>query len=199
MAMTAVGTLKPSGRKVSRAPGISGSLRQSSFSTAILRTMQTMQVTESMMALRPLHEIPLYNQDIDRSPALSSVATLRREIAASDGVVVSTSEYNHGIPGVLKNALDLALRPAFDSCFRDKPVLILSSATGHLGGVRAQYQLRETLTSMLAQVVPLREIVITDVGSRILEGRVVDASTLAHLEAGLHALLHEIELRKKLA
>ena len=120
---------------------------------------------------------------------------MRSEVSGAAGVVIATPEYNHGVPGVLKNALDWASRPAFASCFRDKPVLIITSALGGTGGVRAQYQLRETLVSMLARVVPGREIILGDVESRIHDGIFSDRDTLRVLTKGIGALRNEILIR----
>ncbi len=176
--------------------GISGSLRAASFSTAILRAIQARltQGTElgTELRLMTLETIPLYNEDQDRKPALPAVAALRSLIAASDAVLIATPEYNHGLPGVLKNALDWASRPAFESCFRAKPVLILSSATAFTGGVRAQYQLRETLAAMQAEVVPAREIVIASVDRKMIDGQFSDGESLAFIAAGIDQLRQQI-------
>jgi chromate reductase len=150
--------------------GISGSLRKGSFSGAILHAIGKRFASDFTFNFCSLAEVPAYNEDLDREPASPAVACLRHSILESDGVIIATPEYNHGIPGVLKNALDWASRPAFQSSFRNKPVLIISSGPGALGGVRAQYQLRETLISMLARVIPTREIVVANVHAGMQEG-----------------------------
>ncbi len=181
--------------KLSRGPlkmlAISGSLRAASFSTDILRAM-SQEFADLTIAVRTLEGIPLYNEDLDIEPALVPIAEIRAEIRESDGVVIATPEYNHGIPGVLKNALDWASRPAFASCFRGKPVLIITSASGGTGGVRAQYQLRETLVSMLAHIVPGREIFLAGVENRVRNGSFTDADTLRVVRKGIDALRKEI-------
>ena len=177
--------------------GISGSLRAASFSTAILRTVQARMNPEIDLELMTLETIPLYNEDQDRQPALSAVAAFRSSIAASDAVLIATPEYNHGVPGVLKNALDWASRPAFSSCFQAKPVLILSSATAFTGGVRAQYQLRETLASMQAAVVSTREIVIPSVDRKIMDGRFQDEESLAFIAAEINQLRQQVRSHRE--
>ena len=171
---------------------ISGSLREASFSTAILRALSQEEHLGVTLTVKTLEDIPLYNEDLDTDPPLTPVAELRNEVQASDGVVIATPEYNHGLPGVLKNALDWASRPAFASCFRGKPVLIMTSASGGTGGVRAQYQLRETLVSMLAHVVSGREILLSGVENRIRDNKFTDADTLRVLARGIHALRAEV-------
>ena len=176
---------------------LSGSLRAMSFSTAILRALSQEEHLGVTLTVKTLEDIPLYNEDLDTDPALTPIAELRDEVQASDGVVIATPEYNHGMPGVLKNALDWASRPAFASCFRGKPVLIVTSASGSTGGVRAQYQLRETLVSMLAHVVAGREILLSGVENRVRDNRFTDADTQRVLARGIHALRTDILSRRQ--
>lgn len=182
-------------RRSLRVLAISGSLREASFSTAILKALGREKFPDITIAVRTLEGIPLYNEDLDTKPALPAIEEMRAEVSRSDGVLIATPEYNHGIPGVLKNALDWASRPAFESCFRGKPVLIFTSASGGTGGVRAQYQLRETLVSMLAHLVPSREILLGGVVNRIRDGEFNDSDTLRVLTKGLDALRKEMLLR----
>jgi chromate reductase len=144
-------------------------------------------------------EIPFYNEDLDVQPALPPVADLRSKGAGSDGIVIATPKYNRGVPGVLKNALDWASRPAFASCFRGKPVLIISSAPAFTGGVRAQYQLRETLSSMLAHIVPGREVIVAGVNARMSHGRFTDEESLAFIATGLNRLREEVLSQRAVA
>ena len=182
-----------------RIVGISGSLRINSFSTALLEALRSRCLPGEDFKIVNLEKIPSFNEDLDREPAVPPVADLRRAVAGADAVVIATPEYNHGIPGVLKNALDWASRPAFAACFRDKPVLILSSAPGVTGGVRAQYQLRETLTAMLARVVPGREIVIGDVQTKMRGSVFADEASLIVITKALEQLRSEVKSRRKTA
>ena len=178
--------------------GISGSLRAASFSTAILRAVQAQLAADTELQIMTLEAVPLYNEDLDHQPPLPGVAALRGSIAAADAVLIATTEYNHGIPGVLKNALDWASRPAFSSSLRGKPVLMLSSATAFTGGVRAQYQLRETLVSMEAEVIPTREIVIPSVNRKVKDGQFQDQECLAFIAAAIHQLRHRVLSQREL-
>ena len=143
--------------------GISGSLRKASCSTEILRVLAKKSSPAIHVHLVTLEEIPPYNEDLDPATGVPAVNALKRLISASDGVLISTPEYNRGIPGVLKNALDWLSRPVFKSCFKDKPVSIISSSKAFTGGVRAQYQLRETLISMHAQLVMGPEVIVAGI------------------------------------
>ncbi len=181
--------------RVVRLLGISGSLRKNAFSTSILQGVALTVDPGSEMSVVTLENVPLYNQDLDVTPAPAGVAKLRAAVAACDVVVIATSEYNHGVPGILKNALDWASRPAFQSCFRDKPVLILSSSSASTGGVHAQSQLRETLMSMQAHVVVTREIVVGDVNEQIGNGLLTDRATLDFILQAISKLREQIDLR----
>jgi chromate reductase len=174
--------------------GISGSLRSAAASTAILRTLAKRMPADATLTLRPLADIPLYNEDETRPQALAAVETFKREIAAADGLIVISPEYNHGISGVLKNAIDWASRPGYDGVLKNKPVLVMSSATSPLGGARAQLQLRELFASTLSRVVARRQIVIGQTGQKIQDGELTDAATLAFIDDGVGDLIDEVVL-----
>src|ERR1700741_3376756 len=118
--------------------GISGSLRGGSFSTALLNEIVGMSDAHVRITAFPLRDVPLYNQDLEPAPghAPAPVLELRRAIAAADALVLVSPEYNYGMSGVMKNALDLASRPAYKSVLAAKPVLIISNSPGALGGAR---------------------------------------------------------------
>jgi chromate reductase, NAD(P)H dehydrogenase (quinone) len=178
--------------------GISGSLRQASFSTAILRSLARRAAPSMLIDVLTLEEIPFYNEDLDCPPGPSGVAKLKRSVAESDGVLIATPEYNHGMPGVLKNALDWASRPAFQSCLKNKPVAIISSSLAFTGGVRAQYQLRETLIAMQAHLVTGPEIVIGGVHTKFADTDYHDETGWSFLMQSLERLRAEILIRRAL-
>jgi chromate reductase, NAD(P)H dehydrogenase (quinone) len=173
--------------------GIFGSLRNGSFSTAVLNAMAEATAPQADYAFADVGALPLFNQDLYIDPLPASVQHLRDQIAAADGIVISSGEYNHGIPGVLKNALDWASRPHNGSPLKDKPVLIMTSSPAVTGGVRAQYQIRETVISALARPLNTPEIVIGLVGSKMAEGRFQDAAAIEFALNGFAALFAEID------
>jgi chromate reductase len=122
--------------------------------------------------------LPLYDEDEDGNAAPDVVQAFRRAIGDSDGVVIATPEYNHGVPGVLKNALDWASRPYGQSVLIGKPVLAISISSAFTGGVRAQAQLRETLHAVEAAVVRGPQVVIGNIGTKVQDGRLVDEASL---------------------
>ena len=118
-------------------------------------------------------------------------------MAAADGLVISSSEYNHGVPGVLKNAIDWASRPHNASPLAGKPFLVITSSPASTGGVRAQYQLREALVSALARPVLTPEIVIGGVAAKMTDGRFTDTASIDFALAGCTRLFAEIALRQR--
>ena len=121
--------------------GIAGSLRRDSFNAALLREAQALAPAATRMEIVDLAPLPLYNRDLEDDGVPAPVEDFRQALAAADGLVVATPEYNYSIPGVLKNAIDWASRPP-DSPLDGKPMAIMG-AGGRFGTVRAQMHLRE--------------------------------------------------------
>lgn len=168
--------------------GLSGSLRRHAYSTAVLLTLADALPKDVRLEVRSLEDIPLYNEDLDGEDAPAVVAALRSDIAAADGLVVISPEYNHGMSGVMKNALDWLSRPGLSSCLRDKPVLTLTASPSALGGVRAQQQLNETFIATCSRLVIRRQVVIGMVADKVLDGRLVHQPTLDFILDGVRDL-----------
>jgi chromate reductase len=178
-----------------RIAGISGSLRQASFSTALIKLLAERVSQPIELSFVDISEIPLYNEDLDGENKPAAVTAVNAAIAQADAVLFVTPEYNHGVPGVLKNALDWISRPVFNSALKGKPVSIISSSFAFTGGVRAQYQLRETLSSMLAHVVPGPEVVVGGVHTKFKDEAFLDQATLDFMLQSLDRLRAEAQLR----
>jgi chromate reductase, NAD(P)H dehydrogenase (quinone) len=172
--------------------GLSGSLRRASNGTAVLRGLQDALAPKAALDIFFLHGLPLYNEDDDGEHTPESVRALRSAIDTTDGVIMVSPEYNHGMSGVLKNALDWASRPYGCSVLRSKPVLTMTTSPAFTGGVRAQQQMNETLASIPARAVLRPQIVIGSVHEKVSDGRVVDEATLRFALAGVDNLLDEI-------
>lgn len=124
--------------------GIVGSLRRESFNKALLRASQ--QLCPSRMTIEMyegLGSIPPYDGDLENTAYPGVVEDFKGRIRAADGILIVTPEYNYGLPGVLKNAIDWASRPPDDSAWEGKPLAIMGASTGQGGTVRAQLQLRQ--------------------------------------------------------
>lgn len=121
--------------------GISGSLRARSLNTALLRAAQQMAGTDVHLEAATLHGIPLYDGDVEQRDGLpAAVSELKERMVASDGVLLCTPEYNNGIPGVFKNAIDWLSRPADDipRVFGDRPFAVIGASPGGFGTILAQ-------------------------------------------------------------
>ena len=182
-------------RPTYRLLAISGSLRKQAFSKAILLALADATASEAQYDYADIGELPHFNQDLYAEPLPAAVEHLRRQVAAADGLVIVSPEYNHGMPGVLKNALDWASRPHNGSPLKNKPVLIVTSSPATTGGVRAQYQIRETLVSALARPVNTPEIVIGLVGTKMVDGKFTDAATIEFARAGFTAMFQQIAVK----
>lgn len=174
--------------------GVSGSLRRDSNNTTILRTLLERMGDKAELSLFPLNEIPPYNADLEGDNLPESVRALKGVIGESDGLVFCSPEYNYGMPGVLKNALDWASRPAHQSPLKGKPALIMTSSPGATGGARAQAQLREALSATLARAIARPQIVFAGVHEKIRDGRFVDQTGIEVALSGIDDLLREVAL-----
>lgn len=135
---------------------ISGSLRRDSHNTRLLRAAaDLLPPGAELEVLDPeaLRAIPHYDEDLRAAGEPAAVADLRRRVAGADAVLVSTPEYNHSLPGALKNAIDWLSRPLAESPFRGKPVAVVGASTGLFGAVWAQAEARKVLGAVGARVV----------------------------------------------
>jgi chromate reductase, NAD(P)H dehydrogenase (quinone) len=172
--------------------GMSGSLRAGSYSNAVLETLGQKFAGAAELTVWDLAPIPAYNQDFEGDKRPAPVKELLAAIDAADGLVLCAPEFNHSIPGVLKNALDWASRPAFASVMAYKPVAIMTTSRGPLGGARCLEHMRVMLASMLSRVVLAREVIITACADKVLDGRLVDETSLGFACSAVEALLREI-------
>jgi chromate reductase len=133
--------------------GISGSLRHDSHNSALLRAAaERLPAGAELVPFERLGEIPPYDEDVEVDGVPEVVRDLREAIRAADVVLLATPEYNHSIPGQLKNALDWASRPAGKSSLNGKPAATIGASTGMFGAVWAQADLRKVLGAMGGRV-----------------------------------------------
>lgn len=119
-----------------------GSLREGSINRKVARSICGLRGDNLECAMVEIGDLPLYNQDLDPSPPRQWVR-FRERIAAADGILFCTPEYNRGVPGVLKNAVDIGSRPYGKSVWDQKPAAIVSASPGSIGGFGANHQLRQ--------------------------------------------------------
>src|SRR5580693_6614429 len=174
--------------------GMSGSLRAGSFSNAILATLSDHFADRADLKVYDLAPIPLYNQDFEGDKRPPAVKQMLADIEAADGLVLCAPEFNHSIPGVLKNAIDWASRPAFASVLAYKHVALMATSRGPLGGARCLEHMRIALDSCLSRIALAREVIICGAEAKIRDGRLVDETSLGFATGAVEALLREIAL-----
>lgn len=169
--------------------GISGSLRRNSTNRALLRTAQAVAPPDVTIEIADLHDIPLFNVDVEAEGMPEAVLAFRDRIRAADALIFATPEYNWSIPGVLKNAIDWASRKGLDpsSPLDGKPAAIMSAA-GMSGGMRAQMHLREILQHNDLRVLNRPSLMIARAAQYFEDGRLVDPNLRARLARQLAAL-----------
>ena len=169
--------------------GLSGSLRRGSHNTRLLRGAGSLLPDGvELVVFDRLGEIPLFNQDDEQAPPAAVIA-LKEAIAATDGVLVATPEYNHSIPGVLKNALDWASRPVAETPLRGKPAAVIGASTSLFGAVWAQAETRKVLGATGARVID-RELPVPQAEDALgADGLPVEPEVRESLQATLDELL----------
>ena len=173
---------------------ISGSLREASYNTRLLRTAAELAAGEEveLELWDGLKAVPPYDEDDDRDPAPEAVSRLREAIAGADGILFATPEYNSSIPGQLKNAIDWASRPLATNPLRNKPVAVIGSSTGMFGAVWAQAELRKVLAATGARVAEA-EVAVGHAQTRFDEdGRLVDDEIREQLQEAVQVLAEEV-------
>lgn len=140
--------------------GIAGSLRAASYNRGLIRAAMEVAPPGTSVVSYDLAEIPIFNADVEADGDPPAVADFKRSIANADALLIATPEYNHCVPGVLKNAVDWASRPARQSVLTDKPVAILGASTGRGATARAQAHLRDGLAYTNGLVLPLPEVLV---------------------------------------
>jgi chromate reductase, NAD(P)H dehydrogenase (quinone) len=154
-----------------RVLGISGSLRSGSLNSALLRAAaERLPGGAELVEFERLREVPPYDEDLELEATPAVVEELRQAVREADAVLIATPEYNHSIPGQLKNALDWASRPAGQSALNGKPAAAIGASTGMFGAVWAQAETRKVLGAMGGRVIEA-ELPIGHAGERYVDGR----------------------------
>ena len=186
-----------------RVLGIAGSLRRDSYNHALLRVAaERLPAGVELVEFDRLGEIPPYDADLEEggAPAPAAVAALREAMREADAVLIATPEYNHSIPGVLKNALDWASRPAGESALTGTPAAVIGASTGMFGAVWAQAETRKVLGALGGRVVET-ELPVPHAAQAYAGGQLELSPEQAEVLDGLLAeLVSEVEeLREGLA
>lgn len=169
---------------------ICGSLRKGSYNRIVMNALQGYAPEGMRIAEAPSYaEFPLYNADIQNSSGFPApVQTLAEAIRAADGVIFVSPEYNYGVPGPLKNAIDWVSRLP-NQPFANKPIALISASAGILGGGRMQYDLRRSMIFLDAWTMNKPEIFIGNVSQKIDEktGQIKDEQAIGFIKQQLAA------------
>ena len=181
-----------------RVLGISGSLRRDSHNSELLRAAaELLPPGAELVVWEDLKAVPPFDADEEAGVRAESLRTLAAAIDDADAVLFATPEYNHSLPGALKNALDWVSRPLAESPLRGKPVAVIGASTGLFGAVWAQAELRKVLGAIGARVID-RELPVGQAADAFADdGRLADHDlelTLADLLAELAAEVPEFAL-----
>ena len=165
-----------------------GSLRRGSYNRALLRAAAERAPDGMRIAIFDLAGIPLYDGDLEAEGEPEAVARFKRAIAAADGLLMATPEYNHGVPGVMKNAVDWASRPPGAAPLGGKPVGIIGASPGSTGSARGQSQLRQAFEFTNSFCMPQPELLVARAHEKFdPQGNLTDSETGRYLARYLAA------------
>ncbi len=166
--------------------GISGSLRQKSFNTSLLHNAQALLPNDTTLEVLSLADVPLYDGDLENSDFPQAVNALQNRIKQANGLILASPEYNHGVPGVLKNAIDWLSRPKPGPVFAGLPVLVIGATPGGMGTLRAQGHWLPVLRSLGCAIYTGPELGVSHAHEKLDDaGRLSDAKTTEALKACL--------------
>jgi len=183
-----------------RVLGISGSLRRDSLNSALLRAAaERLPAGAELVEFQHLREIPLYDEDLELAGTPEAVGELREAMREADAVLIATPEYNHSIPGVLKNALDWASRPAGQSALSGTPAAAIGASTGMFGAVWAQAETRKVLGALGGRVIET-ELPVARADQQLVDGQLqLEPQQSERLEEILAELIASAEEAEELA
>ncbi len=168
--------------------GLAGSLRAESYNRALLRAAQQLAPDGMNIEIFDLIDVPIYNGDVEALGDPVAVAALKQAIRNADGVLMATPEYNHGVPAVMKNAVDWTSRPPGHPPLGEKPVGIIGASPGITGSARGQSQLRQAFEFTNSFCMPQPELLVFRAHEKFdPAGRLSDEGTAQRLAKYLGA------------
>jgi chromate reductase, NAD(P)H dehydrogenase (quinone) len=169
---------KKSTERVFSVVGFAGSLRRGSYNRALLRVSAELAPPTLHIAIHELDDIPLYNGDVEAVAAPTPVVQLRDAIRRADGLLIACPEYNHGVPGVLKNTIDWLSRPPRDSALNGKAAAVMGASPGITGTARGQSQLRQAFVFTNTYALLQPEVLVAHAHEKFdADGRLVHQAT----------------------
>jgi len=175
--------------------GFAGSLRSGSYNRALLRTAKDLAPLSLQIMICELDGIPLYNEDVEAAGAPPSVVRLREAVRESDALLIATPEYNHGVPGVLKNTIDWLSRPPRNNALNGKIAAVMGASLGMTGTARGQAQLRQALGATNTYALLQPEVLVAQAHEKFdADGRLTHQATREVLATFLQRFIDLITL-----
>jgi chromate reductase len=166
--------------------GLAGSLRRRSLNRALLQAAVEIAPVGLHITTREIGDLPLYNADVDASDTPPAVSDLRDIVRRSNGLLLATPEYNHGVPGVLKNAIDWLSRPPNASALNGKVAAVMGASPGMTGTARGQAQLRQAFVFTNTYALLQPEVLVARAQEKFdANGRLTDEPTRQFLKTFL--------------
>lgn len=166
---------------------IVGSLRKGAYTRMLSRTIVEIAPPSFKLTEIGIGELPLYNQDLETDTPPPAWTTFRNQVKSSDAILFITPEYNRGMPGGVKNAIDVGSRPPKQSAWRGKPAAVISLTPGRLGAMAAHHQLRLALSVLGVPVLPMPEVYLAEAGKLFdSNGQLVSEDTIKLLTSMLN-------------
>lgn len=169
-----------------------GSIRKDSYNKRVANFMKERYEGRLNIHILPLNDIPMFNEDIEEDPP-QVVKDFKEKIKNSDGILFVTPEYNHSIPGVLKNALDWCSR--VDRVMANKPSFIVGASNGTIGTARCQSHLRQVLNTggIAVKNLPTNEMLIKNVQDKFDGDKLTDETTIKYLDRSVDRFMEWAE------
>ncbi|MBB2496761.1 NADPH-dependent FMN reductase [Aquipseudomonas ullengensis] len=174
-----------------------GSLRKASINRKLALALAELAPPSLKLQIVEIGELPLYNEDIDVSPAPAPYVTFREQVKAADALLFVTPEYNRSVPAPLKNAIDVGSRPYGQSAFSGKPGAVLSASPGAVGGFGANHHLRQSLVFLDVPVLQQPEAYLGGAGSFFDDNGKLNDGVRGFLQKFIDAYAAWVELNAK--
>jgi chromate reductase len=162
--------------------GISGSLRKGSFNTGLLKHVSNSAPDGVEFEIADISEVPLFNQDMEKDPP-QSVEDFKELVSGADAILFASPEYNHGISGVLKNAIDWLSRPPAESAIKGKPCGLMGASPSFVGTARGQEQLKLAISGSGAVAFRGPHVLVNRAGDKFDDnGNLTDEDTVKFVD-----------------
>jgi chromate reductase len=173
-----------------------GSLRKESINRKVALALAQLAPANLKLNIVEIGELALYNEDLDGATPPAAYTTFRQQLAAADGVLFVTPEYNRSVPAALKNAIDVGSRPYGQSAWSGKPGAVISVSPGAIGGFGANHHLRQSLVFLNVPCMQQPEAYLGGAGSAFDESGKLSEKTKPFLQAFIDAYGHWVEQHK---